>query len=42
VRPGEYFDEDGVLATVTAVSALAIGDQQPGLYFGSDLPFRRL
>jgi len=27
---------------VTAVSALAIGDQQPGLYFGSDLPFRRL
>lgn len=42
VRPGEYFDEDGVLATVTAVSALAVGDQQPGLYFGSDLPFRRL
>lgn len=38
----EYFDEDGVLATVTALSALAIGDQQPGLYFGSDLPFRRL
>jgi hypothetical protein len=42
VRPSEYFDEDGVLATVTALSALAIGDQQPGLYFGSDLPFRRL
>jgi hypothetical protein len=40
--PEEYFDEDGVLATVTALSALAIGDQQPGLYFGSDLPFRRL
>ena len=41
-RPGEYCDEDGVLATVTALSALAIGDLQPGLYFGSDLPFRRL
>jgi hypothetical protein len=41
-RSDEYFDENGVLATVTAVSALAIGDQQPGLYFGSDLPFRRL
>jgi hypothetical protein len=41
-RHDEYFDEDGVLATVTAVSALAIGDLQPGLYFGSDLPFRRL
>ena len=40
--PEEYFDEDGVLATVTALSALAIGDLQPGLYFGSDLPFRRL
>jgi hypothetical protein len=38
----EYFDEDGILATVTVLSALAIGDQQPGLYFGSDLPFRRL
>jgi hypothetical protein len=42
VRPAEYFDEEGVLATVTALSALAIGDLQPGLYFGSDLPFRRL
>jgi hypothetical protein len=42
LHPDEYFDEDGVLATVTALSALAIGDQQPGLYFGSDLPFRRL
>lgn len=41
-RPEGYFDEDGVLATVTALSALAIGDLQPGLYFGSDLPFRRL
>jgi hypothetical protein len=36
------FDEDGILATVTALSALAIGDLQPGLYFGSGLPFRRL
>lgn len=42
MHPDEYFDEDGVLATVTALSALAIGDLQPGLYFGSDLPFRRL
>lgn len=42
LHPDEYFDGDGVLATVTALSALAIGDQQPGLYFGSDLPFRRL
>jgi hypothetical protein len=42
VRPEEHFDEEGVLATVTALSALAIGDLQPGLYFGSDLPFRRL
>ena len=41
-QPGEYFDEDGVLATVTALSALALGEQQPGLYFGSDLPVRRL
>ncbi|HEX3155516.1 MAG TPA: prenyltransferase/squalene oxidase repeat-containing protein [Candidatus Angelobacter sp.] len=41
-RPDEYFDEDGILATVTALSALAIGDLQPGLYFGSALPFRRL
>ena len=31
-----------VLATVTSLSALAMGDLQPGLYFGSDLPFRRL
>jgi hypothetical protein len=35
-------DQHGVLATVTAMSALAMGDLQPGLYFGSDLPFRRL
>ena len=35
-------DDHGVLATVTSLSALAMGDLQPGLYFGSDLPFRRL
>lgn len=35
-------DDQGVLATVTSLSALAMGDLQPGLYFGSDLPFRRL
>jgi hypothetical protein len=36
------FDHQGILATATAVSALAIGDLQPGLYFGSDLPVHRL
>ena len=35
-------DDQGILATVTSLSALAMGDLQPGLYFGSDLPFRRL
>jgi len=35
-------DNQGILATVTSLSALAMGDLQPGLYFGSDLPFRRL
>jgi hypothetical protein len=35
-------NKDSVLATVTALSALAVGELQPGLYFGSDLPFRRL
>jgi hypothetical protein len=42
LHPDEHFDEEGILATATALSALAIGDLQPGLYFGSDLPFRRL
>ena len=37
-----FADDQGVLATVTSLSALAMGDLQPGLYFGSDLPFRRL
>jgi squalene cyclase len=41
-QSGPHFDDQGVLATVTALSALAMGDLQPGLYFGSDLPFRRL
>lgn len=41
-QSGAHFDQHGVLATVTSLSALAMGDLQPGLYFGSDLPFRRL
>jgi Prenyltransferase and squalene oxidase repeat len=41
-QSGPHLDEQGVLATVTALSALAMGELQPGLYFGSDLPFRRL
>jgi hypothetical protein len=41
-RPESCVDEQGILATATAMSALAMGDLQPGLYFGSDLPFRRL
>jgi hypothetical protein len=32
------FDDTRMIATVTAVSALVLGDFQPGLYFGSDLP----
>ncbi len=31
-------DDKKILPTVTAVSALVLGDLQPGLYFGSDLP----
>jgi hypothetical protein len=31
-------DDRRVLATATAVSALALAEFQPGLYFGSDLP----
>ncbi|HEY1525571.1 MAG TPA: prenyltransferase/squalene oxidase repeat-containing protein [Candidatus Angelobacter sp.] len=42
LQPAPHFDEQGILATVTAVSALAMSDLQPGLYFGSDLPYRRL
>lgn len=32
------FDDKRIIPTVTAVSALVLGDFQPGLYFGSDLP----
>lgn len=32
------FDDKRIVPTVTAVSALILGDFQPGLYFGSDLP----
>jgi hypothetical protein len=35
---GLNFDDKRIISTVTAVSALALGDFQPGLYFGSDLP----
>jgi hypothetical protein len=31
-------DHSGLLATATAVSALMLGEGQPGLFFGSDLP----
>jgi len=33
-----YLDHQRIFTTVTAVSALAIGESQPGLYFGSDWP----
>lgn len=36
------FDDQRVFTTATAVSALVMGESQPGLYFGSDVPFRRL
>jgi hypothetical protein len=32
------FDDKDIIPTATAVSALVLGDFQPGLYFGSDLP----
>ena len=34
-------DDQKIIATVTAVSALVLGESQPGLYFGSDLPLAR-
>ncbi len=34
-------DDQKTIATVTAVSALVLGESQPGLYFGSDLPLPR-
>jgi len=36
------FDDQRVFTTATAVSALVMAESQPGLYFGSDVPFRRL
>lgn len=33
-----YLDHKRVFTTVTAISALSIGEAQPGLYFGSDRP----
>ncbi|HEV3317569.1 MAG TPA: prenyltransferase/squalene oxidase repeat-containing protein [Candidatus Angelobacter sp.] len=33
-----YLDHKRVFTTVTAISALSIGESQPGLYFGSDRP----
>jgi hypothetical protein len=35
------FPDDPVVSTATAVSALAMRELQPGLYFGADLPYRR-
>jgi hypothetical protein len=32
------FDDKRIVPTATAVSSLILGDFQPGLYFGSDLP----
>ena len=34
-------EEHKIFTTVTAVSALVLGESQPGLYFGSDLPLPR-
>jgi hypothetical protein len=34
-------DDKRILTTVSAVSALAMGESQPGLYFGSDRPHPR-
>jgi hypothetical protein len=36
--PGAAADEEKTIATATAISALALGECQPGLYFGSDSP----
>lgn len=35
---GAGLDDKRIIPTATAVSALVLGDYQPGLYFGSDLP----
>lgn len=34
-------DDKRIITTVSAVSALVMGESQPGLYFGSDLPHPR-
>jgi len=34
-------NDQKIMATVNAVSSLALGESQPGLYFGSDLPLPR-
>jgi hypothetical protein len=34
-------DDKNIIPTVTAISALLLGESQPGLYFGSDLPRAR-
>ncbi len=33
-----HADDKNIIPTATAVSALVLGESQPGLYFGSDLP----
>lgn len=40
VANGSCFGDTRTIATATAVSALAMNESQPGLYFGSDLPRR--
>jgi hypothetical protein len=43
MEDGSWWEHDGqkIIATVAAVSALVLGESQPGLYFGSDLPSPR-
>lgn len=43
LEDGSWTDHEDrrILTTATAVSALALGESQPGLYFGSDLPLPR-
>ncbi len=36
------FDDQRIFTTATAISALVMAESQPGLYFGSDVPFRRM
>jgi len=37
-RPDAEVEEEKTVSTATAISALALGECQPGLYFGSDSP----